>query len=58
MEIIGCPECDAAAELIDEGTLPSTAGAVQVVRVVCVNRHWFLMACDGLGSIDPATHGG
>jgi len=52
MRIIGCPECDATAEVIDAGTAASTSGSLDVVRVVCVNRHWFLMTDDAL----PRTH--
>lgn len=48
MHIIGCPQCDATAELIEEGRAASTAGPVEIVRVVCVNRHWFLMNRDAL----------
>jgi hypothetical protein len=43
-----CPECGAVAEVIDEGCVGSTGGAVRMVRVNCVRRHWFLMAEDGL----------
>jgi hypothetical protein len=48
VEIVGCPQCDASAEVIDEGTAASTHGPVDMVRVVCVNRHWFLMTRDHL----------
>ena len=55
MQIIGCPECDATAEVLDHGRVGSTGGPVDVVRVVCVERHWFLMALDGL-STSAASH--
>jgi hypothetical protein len=48
MQIIGCPQCDATAEVIDHGRVASTDGALDVVRVVCVDRHWFLMTRDAL----------
>jgi hypothetical protein len=48
MHLIGCPECDATAELTVEGTAASTDGPLEIVRVVCVNRHWFLMNRDAL----------
>ena len=48
MEIIACPECGAPAELTDEGDLTSTHGPVGIVRIVCANRHWFLMTRDRL----------
>lgn len=43
MELSGCPECYAPAEVIDEGLVASTGGPVALIRVHCVNRHWFLM---------------
>jgi hypothetical protein len=48
MHIIGCPQCDATAELIEVGTASSTDGLLEIVRVICVNRHWFLMNRDAL----------
>ena len=48
MEIIACPECAAPAELTDEGDVMSTHGPVGIVRIVCANRHWFLMTRDRL----------
>jgi hypothetical protein len=52
--MIGCPECGAPAEVEPEGRLGSTSGPVAIVRVRCAERHWFLMAEDGL----PAVPGG
>jgi hypothetical protein len=40
---IGCPECDAPAEVVLEGSVASTDGPVDLVRVQCARRHWFLM---------------
>ena len=48
MQIVGCPQCDATAEVIVQGRVAGTHGAVDVVRVVCVRRHWFLMTRDAL----------
>jgi hypothetical protein len=48
MQIIGCPECDATAEVLDHGRVASTGGLLDVVKVVCVERHWFLMTRDAL----------
>jgi hypothetical protein len=39
----GCPECGAPAEVRPEGRVSSTDGPVELVRVQCVRRHWFLM---------------
>ena len=52
MHIIGCPQCDATAELIELGRASSTDGPLDIVRVICANRHWFLMNRDAL-SADP-----
>ena len=48
MEIIGCPECAATAEVTGQGRVAGTDGGLDVVRVVCVARHWFLMTRDAL----------
>ena len=48
LRMIGCPQCDAPAEVVSEGRLWSTDGPVELVRVRCVERHWFLMAEDQL----------
>jgi hypothetical protein len=55
MQIIGCPECDATAEVLDHGRIVSTGGPLDVVKVVCVERHWFLMTRDALPS-SAAAH--
>ena len=48
LRMIGCPQCDAPAEVVSEGRLWSTDGPVELVRVRCVERHWFLMPEDRL----------
>jgi hypothetical protein len=48
MEIISCPECGAPADVVPHGSLRSTHGAVDHVRVWCIDRHWFLMPRDVL----------
>jgi hypothetical protein len=48
LDIAGCPGCGAPAEVVDRMLLPSTAGPVEHVKVLCVLRHSFLM---------PAEHG-
>lgn len=57
MLIVGCPQCDATAEAVHRGTLASTHGAVDMLQVACVNRHWFLMPGDALpaarSAVDP-----
>jgi hypothetical protein len=48
LQLAGCPECAATAEVVRVATASTTHGPVDVVHVVCVNRHWFLMAADAL----------
>ena len=48
MQISACPECDATAEVTDAGIAGSTHGPIDMVRVLCINRHWFLMPREGL----------
>jgi hypothetical protein len=48
LRMIGCPQCGAPAEVVSEGRLGGTGGPVEIVRVRCVERHWFLMAEDRL----------
>jgi hypothetical protein len=63
MQIVGCPQCEAPAELQSAGSLPSTSGPVPHVRVWCSAGHRFLMPRDGLdcptpvdGLIDAETY--
>jgi hypothetical protein len=42
MEIVDCPECGRPAEL-ESWSLPSTGDDLEHVKLLCVNRHWFLM---------------
>jgi hypothetical protein len=46
MHFTQCPEptCDAPAEIVDRFTLGSTGGHVEHSRVLCLHRHWFLLA--------------
>jgi hypothetical protein len=46
--LTACPECGAPAEVVPEGEADSTDGPVELVRVWCVDRHWFLLAADSL----------
>ena len=43
LELIGCPECAAPAEIIDRFDLPGTDGPVAHVKILCLHRHWFTM---------------
>jgi hypothetical protein len=48
---VGCPQCGLPAEIIDQAVVPSTAGPVDIIHVVCVQRHWFLMPLERLTTI-------
>lgn len=48
VEIEGCPQCAAPAEIVAGHHLPCTEGAVEHVRVWCVAGHVFLMPRDML----------
>jgi hypothetical protein len=55
MEIVACPQCGAPAEAIDRGEVGSTYGPVRVVRLNCVNRHWYLLTRDRPPAVVPVT---
>ena len=55
LELVGCPECDAPAEVVDRFELPSTSGPVEHVKVRCLHRHWFTMAAANLTAQAPAA---
>ena len=46
LEIAACPECGLPAEVIDRVSVASTAGPVELIRTLCVRRHWFMMTDD------------
>ena len=43
LDLVGCPQCDAPAEIIDRFELPGSDGPVEHVKVQCLHRHWFMM---------------
>lgn len=48
LHLVGCPECGAPAEIVDQFVLPSTGGPVEHVKVQCVSRHWFTVPVERL----------
>ena len=46
LEIAACPECGLPAEILDRVVVASTAGPVELIRTMCVRRHWFMMTDD------------
>ena len=47
-DIVACPDCSTTAAMKWADQVESTDGPVGLVRVTCVNRHWFLMPADAL----------
>jgi hypothetical protein len=54
MDATTCPECGAPAEIVDRGTLTSTSGPLEVVKLHCVRRHWYLLPTASLTVWPPA----
>jgi hypothetical protein len=55
LRLTGCPECGAPAELVAEGRAASTSGPVEIVRIRCAARHWFLLAEDQVPAQDQGS---
>jgi hypothetical protein len=43
MDMTVCPECGELAEVQWRTVLESTDGPVEHSKVLCMNRHWFLL---------------
>ena len=41
LELVGCPECAAPAEIVDRFELAGTDGPVAHIKILCLHRHWF-----------------
>lgn len=54
LDLVGCPECGAPAEVVDRFVLPSTSGPVEHVRVQCVSRRWFTVPAERLPVLPAA----
>jgi hypothetical protein len=50
MDLTTCPECGNAAEILWRDVFESTDGPVEHAKVMCVDRHWFLMPVASIGS--------
>ena len=55
LRLAACPECGKPAELIGRGHVASTDGPVEIIRVICVERHSFLMNADRLPVSDAGV---
>jgi hypothetical protein len=51
LDLVVCPECGAPAEIVDRFTLPSSHGDVEHAKVLCLMRHWFLLATASLPTV-------
>ena len=57
MEITNCPECGSVAEVLWRTELESTDGLVGHAKVLCLNRHGFLLPTAALPATAEAAHG-
>lgn len=48
LDIVGCPECGAPAEVVDRFVLHSTDGPVEHLKVLCASRRWFTVPATSL----------
>jgi hypothetical protein len=48
LQLAGCPQCLAPAEITDRFVLESTSGPVEHVTVSCLHRHRFTFPADHL----------
>jgi len=51
LQLVGCPQCLAPAEITDRFVMESTSGPVEHVTVWCLNRHRFTMTTAHLPSV-------
>jgi hypothetical protein len=48
LDLVACPECTMIAAVQHWDQVKSTDGPIDHVKMICVNRHWFLMPADRL----------
>ena len=58
LELVGCPQCAAVAEIVERFVLGGTDGPVEHVTVRCVLRHWFALPAAQVVSLSSATTDG
>lgn len=49
--MVCCPTCDLPAIVEDRFALPSTNGPVEHLRILCINRHTYLLLADHIGQV-------
>ena len=55
MDTINCPECGELAEVLWRDVAASTDGPVELAKIQCVDRHWFLLSVASLPSATGAV---
>ena len=58
LQLAGCPQCLAPAEITDRFVLQSTSGPVEHITVCCLRRHRFTTTVDHLPSVAHRTEPG
>src|SRR5690349_17902912 len=51
LQLVGCPQCLAPAEITDRFVLQSSSGPVVHITVCCIHRHRFTMSAEHLPSV-------
>jgi hypothetical protein len=52
--LVDCPACNLPAEIVDRFTLYGVPRPVELVKIVCVARHWFTVPTDTLPTGDTS----
>jgi hypothetical protein len=55
--LVDCPGCGFPATVESRGDVFSTTGAVELLHLRCINRHWFLAPADRLRAVTDARAG-
>jgi hypothetical protein len=55
LSIGACPACGEPAEVIRRGSVVSTDGPIEIIRVICLDGHSFLMNADRLPPRDAPS---
>jgi hypothetical protein len=53
MDTTLCPECGTLAEVLWRDVVDSTEGPVELAKIGCVSRHWFLLPLEKLERPTP-----
>ena len=49
-----CPDCGEIAEITDRFVLSSTDGPIEHIRMLCIRRHYFMLAVASLDQLSGA----